>query len=663
MNEIVALALDDTADVGRDDFSSSDVFPAITGSPSGASQLPLTDGSNGVLEPVETPGSRNVVADYETEAVAKPSSPLTFVRNMSPFRWIASLGIIAVLVTAGIVGFKLWQARSQGSSPAVTQRRLTVGGGTTRAAISGDGRYAAVAQNAALVLFDLQDGGERIVVPAVKDTRIVTIAFRPDATAIYFGKRQIESTFVSLYSVPLSGGEPIKILDDIYGSLSFSPDNKKIAFVRRYPELNEYAMLTADADGSNITRLASSQMPNRFEGSPAWSPDGNKIVCPAVNIDGGFHFTFAVIDAATGAFELVPGQRWTSVNSVGWLPDSRRIVLSGQDETSVTPQIWQVDAPTGTISRVTDDSFVYESINGTTDGRSFVAVKVRQSSHVWILGDPPTQLTSGFDNYDGVGGLVWAADKSIFYHSRANRRDAIWRMQQDGSEARELTPDTVGGFDVSPDGRLLVFQAKQSGDQLGLQLIDLVNGSERSLTQSVTALHPSFSADSKSVAFSLYDKKLSLYEISLSGGQPKVLSDEYRTATAPSVAPSGKFTAFAFNRTQTGNIQAGIAVIASGSKQMIASHLAKITIGSNYEEPTIQWSADETELYFIQLDVPASVSNIMKIKISDGTISNVTNFSDGRIFNFAVEPGGTRIVVARGIIERDASLITIDRAL
>lgn len=448
------------------------------------------------------------------------------------------------------------------------------------------------------------------------------------------------------------------LFEDIYGYLSFSPDGSKLTFVRRYAELNEYALLTADADGSNITRLASSRLPERFEGLPSWSPDGKTILCPAISLRGGFHFTLAKVDTANGNIDDGGGQRWTGIASVVWLDDSRSVLLAAQDENSITSQIWRINTITEEATRITDDAFVYESISASADGRKVVAIKVRQSSHVWLHGDQSTALTAGFDNHDGVGGLAWVPDGTILYHSWASKRNAIWRMRLDGSRATEIVPDTSGGFAVSPDGRLLVFQAKQSADYLGLQVLDLTDGTQRPLTQGVTAMAPAFFPDGKKIAFSLYDKKLALYEIALGGGVPQLLSDEFRAATAPAVSPSGKYIAFPFNRTQTANIQAGIAIMDAANHQIVASHPAKVTFGSLYEEPTIQWSADESEIYFLQLD--NTVSNIMKIRIADGTIGRVTNFPDGRIFNFAVEPGGSRILFARGLVERDAALLQLD---
>lgn len=576
-------------------------------------------------------------------------------RRFATARWVGPAAAIIAVAIIGIVSFKLWPVKSPGAASSFSEKRLTVEGGVTRIAMSQDGHYAAAAQNAALVLFDLETGSERVLVPASKDTRIMAMVFHPAGSEIYYETRPVESSLVTLHKMPLTGGEPTKILEDIYGSLTFSPDGRKFAFLRRYSELNEYAMLVADADGFNINRLASSQLPNRFDGTPIWSPDGSKIVCPAISTEGGFHFTLARVDVATGALQFVPDQRWTGLNTPFWLADSTQMIISGQAENSVTAQVWRVNTDTGATSPITNDSFHYESISGSADGGAIAAVKVRQSSHVWILGDKNAQLTAGFDNKDGASGLAWSPDGSIFYHSRAGGRDAIWRMKPDGSEAAEIVPDTAGGFDVSPDGRLLVFQAKQTADHLGLQVKNLVDGSERQLTQDITAQSPSFFPDGKRVAFSIYDKKLALYEIPISGGQPKMLNDEFRAAIAPVVSPSGRFIAFAFNRTQSGNIQAGIAVFDNESKRVTASHPVKITTGSQYEEPTVQWSPDESEVYFIQLD--NSVSNLMRLRLADGSVTNVTNFADSRIFNFAVERNSGRILVARGMVERDAMLL------
>lgn len=602
----------------------------------------------------------SVTSDHR-ETQPEPDPPETVVwQKRSLLKWTSVAIMLAGIVVAGLIVIRPWQQAPQGrdSSRSLTQRRLTTAGGVTRVAVSRDGKYAAAAQNASLVLFDLQNNSERILVPASKDLRIMTIAFRPDSSTIYYGTRQASGTLVTVFSLPLDGsGEPTKILEDIYGGLSFSPAGDKFVFVRRYAELNEFVLLIANSDGSNITKLASSRNPNRFEGAAAWSPDGTKIACSSINVDGGFHFTIAMIDVATGAVNYLTQQRWAGINSMGWRQDSKQIMLASQAEGSVNAQVWILETETGNLNRITNDQFVYESISGTPDGNSVVAVKVRQTSHVWMLGDETAQLTAGFDNHDGAQGLAWSTNERILYHSRASGRDAIWQMQTDGGNAREITPDTAGGFAVSPDGRFLAFQGRQSKDHLGLQIRDLDDGTERSLTQGLTASDPTFSPDGKKIIFCIYDEKLSLYEIPAAGGQSKLVSSEFRTATSPVISPSGRMVAFAINQAQGGNLVSGIAVIDLDRKELKFSYPAKISLGSLYEESTLQWSSDEAEIYYLQLD--NSVTNIMRLRLADGVVTNLTNFNEGRIFNFAVEPRGTRILVARGQVERDAALLNI----
>lgn len=113
-------------------------------------------------------------------------SPRTRARTLP---WILAIAALAILAAALTLAY--W--RPSPSSPirtgTSTQRRLTVEGGATRAAISKDGRFAAVAQNAALILFDLEKGSESVLLPASADIRITLISFHPNGTYVYFGTR------------------------------------------------------------------------------------------------------------------------------------------------------------------------------------------------------------------------------------------------------------------------------------------------------------------------------------------------------------------------------------------------------------------------------------------------------------------------------------------
>jgi Tol biopolymer transport system component len=303
---------------------------------------------------------------------------------------------------------------------------------------------------------------------------------------------------------------------------------------------------------------------------------------------------------------------------------------------------------------MSDDSFIYEGLSGAQDGEKFVAIKKRLESHVWVIDAAPTQMTTGFDKYDGVGGLAWAPDGRLLYHSRASGRDAIWRMNADGTGSELLTPDGGGGFSLSPDGRFLVFQ-KMEANSLGLSRLDLETGDNKRLTRSSTDMTPRYTPDGRLIVYCNYDEKHSLYKIPADGGQPTRLFDEYRTVSSPALSPDGERIAFAFGRTQADTIRSGIAVLSARDNRVLKTFDVNLNFGTIYEHPTVQWSPDGQYLNYINFD--GGVSNVWKIDTADGSMSPVTDFKVGRIFNFAFSPDGTRLALARGTVESDVLVL------
>jgi Tol biopolymer transport system component/DNA-binding winged helix-turn-helix (wHTH) protein len=568
---------------------------------------------------------------------------------------VAAVSLIAIVVI-------FWPRSNRSFTSTIStigQIRLTTGGKASRAVISPDGNTVIYTENEELKSRNLSNGATTVLAGAVPELNYISLALTPDGEYIYFSARRSRSV-VSLFRMPIGGGEQQWIIDSVYGGISFSPDGTRFVFVRRYPELNEYALLIANADGTNVRSIAGSQRPNNFDGTPSWSPDGATILCAAISTEGGFHFSIVAIDAASGFAQPIATKRWAWVGSLAWLPDSRNLIIVAQDENAVNAQVWRLDRATGEAARISDDSFIYESVSATRDGEKFVAIKKRLESHVWIdVNDALTQLTTGFDKYDGVGGLDWEPGDRLIYHSRASGKDAIWRVNGDGTGAEELTPDGGGGFAVSPDGRFLVFQ-KAEAKGLGLSRLDLTNGDQKRITENSTDMTPHFSPDGRSIVYGHFAERHSINKISVDGGEPTKLFDEYRTVSSPSVSPDGTRIAFAFGRTQGDTIRSGIAIIAVDGSQVLQTFDVNLNFGTIYEHPTVQWSADGMYLYHVKLD--GGVSNVWKIDVGSGQTSPVTQFNTGRIFNFAFSRDGSRIALARGNVESDVLVLRLQNS-
>jgi Tol biopolymer transport system component len=102
------------------------------------------------------------------------------------------------------------------------------------------------------------------------------LAFSPDGEAVLyvFGP---EGGVLSLFQIPVLGGPPRKLVQDINTAPAFSPDGKRMAFIRGWP--------TEDKSSSSPTRTGPTSVVWRrgresdayAQTRVAWSPDGTEI--------------------------------------------------------------------------------------------------------------------------------------------------------------------------------------------------------------------------------------------------------------------------------------------------------------------------------------------------------------------------------------------------
>src|SRR5687767_2964281 len=202
----------------------------------------------------------------------------------------AFIGIAALILLAlGGIGFAVykfaWPLASVTSSTAfqsIKIERLTANGKATDAVVSPDAKQ---------VVYVVDDGGRRSLwlrqVATASDVQLAApdnifywgLTVSPDGNYLYFiyGGTTIRNRV--LYQMPLIGGSPKKIIDDVGGPVGLSPDGKQIAFVRIGQQ--ESAMMIANSDGTGEREIyrknGIQSLGNMFAGGTAWAPDGKKI--------------------------------------------------------------------------------------------------------------------------------------------------------------------------------------------------------------------------------------------------------------------------------------------------------------------------------------------------------------------------------------------------
>lgn len=219
-------------------------------------------------------------------------------------------------------------------------------------------------------------------------------------------------------------------------SPSYSPDGKRIVFVRAYKHVDLWTM---NANGTRERHLTWTKKVDEID--PSWSPDGTEIVF-AVEKPAALQGIWVVGADGRGRRRLTTGVD----THPSWCPDGSEIVFQRSDASSQMSSIFEVSP----------------------------------------LGGAPTRLTNpaaGASDLDPV----WSPDGSriLFSSDRANQFDLdLWVMTADGGDAHAIT--VTEGFTEedaawSPDGRKIVFSGVNSGSGSANEQLYVIaaNGSGR----------------------------------------------------------------------------------------------------------------------------------------------------------------------------------------
>ncbi len=536
--------------------------------------------------------------------------------------------------------------------------RLSAVGKAVNAVISPDGRY---------VVYVVEDGGKQSLwlrhIASESTVQLLPsginnvfgLQFSPDSNHVYYNANR------SVYQIPVLGGTPAKVLDDIKGGLTFSPDAKHIAFRRidgQNFEIN--SIIIADTDGTNQRQLISRE--DIFDSPIAWSPDGKIIACIRVNPEKFYTKEILAVQVAGGSAALIPSL--VLLNSIGqivWMPDGKSLLIVAAavdgDESGLS-QILQVQYPSGETQSITKDSSDYTNVSLTVDGHSLVSVKLEHTAHIWAM---PTydikdlkQLTFGSDKNDGAQGISYLSDGRIVYDSTPNRKSEAWIVGADGNNSRQLMTD-AGSTTVSPDGRFLVYQ-NNIKEKVGLWRMDLSDGSKKQLTQKADLL-ATFSPDGKWIVYQGFTDQIppaSLYKVSVDGGEPIQLTKNI-IPFSPTVSPDGKQIAFSFGRREGDKYKQYIALMPFGGGEITNMFDTNLQYMDNYGKQNLQWTPDGKAVNYIALD--KNVSNIWRKPIDGSASLQITNFTNDHIFNFAFSPDGSQLALSRGTFSSDVYLI------
>jgi serine/threonine protein kinase len=545
--------------------------------------------------------------------------------------------------------------------------RLTENGKSSAPAISPDGKYVVYVNNEnalrGLVVRQIATGSNVQIVPP-SNLVFFQPTFSPDGDYIYY--ILADKGVGTLYQIPTLGGAAKKILVDVDSKVSFSPDGKRLAFIRHDVDKGSSTVYLVNADGSNPEVLIDTERSGETRFSEvAWSPSGEEILVGSIIKmfgDDSYEGKILLVSLKDKSFRQFGERTWMNLGSFSWLKDKSGFYFLAKANLQDQKQIWFFSYPEQQARQITSDSSGYSVMSLSADGATIAASKVDIISSLWSFNPQNremTQIVSENRMMQGVGGLLHLPDGRILFARTEGTRTNLWTMDEEGRNEKVLMQEGSDNIhpSLSPDGKFVVFSSnRQDGWKIWKADIDGKNAVQLTRQNSIGDLRPQVLPDNKTVVFERrLDNimKAKLMKVSIDGGEEQPLFAESQASDAfPNVSDDGKRLAFTTQLFDTKNLTfqsiLKIAEIKENAVQLPKE--AKVeNISWNY-----RWANDAKTLTYMGND---GVPNIFDLTIDSSKSKQLTNFNSGIILNFDWSNDGKRLFIVRGIINSDLILI------
>jgi len=604
---------------------------------------------------------REVCDEYESLPIsgASAASQASGVLGARPPARRAStmlLSVVGVLGAAGLA-FGLYSLVGRGGPAGDVGSRaqdlklsvLTSRDDLSEATLSNDGRYLAFVSSrddkSTLNVRQVRTGTDvQILQP--QEYFIHGVSFSPNGDYLYYLNQDPDSpAYSALFQVASLGGTPQKILFDIDTAAGFSPDGSRVCFRRGMPHQKADTLVVAEIATRQEKELVRIKTPERFQSSPAWSPDGGKIAVAVQNIQGGVRSWVLVIDAASGRQQAVgTAGLFTAVNSVGWLPDGGGVVVAGFVAGTPAPQVYRVAYPDGAVRRLTNDLSGYGNLSVSAPERAVAAVRRTGVSNLWVVPADGRQAARAITFATGATGsskdIAPLPGGAIAFTVAESDKAHIWRSEADGSLRKQL--ESQGLYATTPkfaEKAGVVFMEFDEQERVNhIWRVDPDGGGLRQLTSGRGETLLSLTRDGRTMLFQKWDDPSALWSLDLqSGGEPKRLASDL-IDQATQVSPDGRLVCYSDFTTVQDRLYTRQVVMPIEGGSPVAQFLLPPGMTKS------SWSPDNTSMTYVDRN---KGWNLMRQAIAGGEPTALTRFTEGQTTDFVWSPDGRKIAIVR----------------
>lgn len=588
-------------------------------------------------------------------AVQTGAAPARSLRKL-----LATTASLAVILVLGFLVWKRFLTKSDlDRLPLVNNARIsrvTTSGKVVSSAISPDGRYVAyiVRDKAEMSLWVRQTAtaSAQQIVPATAQTMLAWPAFSVDGNFVYFQRSPLEhARSMELLEVPVLGGAPRKIADNLSTGFSLSPDGTRIAFFNHCRE-NTMCLGLMNADGSALKELASWMTPHY---APAWSPDGKRIAFYALVEEDpqALRAHLEVYDLARQEARPLPS-RWRLIRNIFWSHDGNGLLITAQERPATPTQIWYVAYPTGTKQRVTNDLEDYDTVSYSPEANTIAAVQNDTNASIWLApADHPDDLKQATQGRsDGLRGMDFASPERLVFSSNDSGNWDVSALDLAAGTTQVLSGN--GQYHSSPiacdSGRSIVYISTVGGGN-HLWKMDADGTHPVQLTHGPGEVYPQCPREGRWVAYVGEDESSgnNLKKISLDGGLDASLMPGLGIGI--NLMPDGKHILFGSLDEKTNKLKIGDAAVDGGEAvQFLDPPPARAALREG------RWIPGQPTLAYV--DARDGTANLWTYSLNGKPSQQLTHFTSGRIFGFAVSPDGSKFAFSRGAVTSDVVLFS-----
>jgi Tol biopolymer transport system component/DNA-binding winged helix-turn-helix (wHTH) protein len=594
--------------------------------------------------------------DTNSDKITVNFRQLLSKNNFSP-RSAVFVGLLAFLAfTIGYFaafGFRGYESFAESQFRKFRVDTIVADADIRNSAISPNGKYLALIQVKngvqSLYLRQIENGNTVEIVPRING-KFIGAVFSPRDEQIYYSVNEnlepSKSAGSTLYKVSVLGGASQEILHRIDSPAAISPDESRLAFVRRNPESKETALILTDIEGKNEQSLAVRQPESGFtNGGVSWSPDGKSLSATVFQRENNrTSVQVAVVDAESGEQKIISHENWISAGQTVWLKDGSGIltVAYGAKSPSLNDELWVVSYPEG------KSRFVTNGINGnygiSLNAATNSIIAVESNKFACFLTAPVDNLfknthvlTTISDESPLPFGADWTNDGRIVYSATDEGNADIFTISEDGSERKQLTSDASAEISpkLSADGRFLIFMSNRTG-QMDVWRADTNGTNTIQLTTNGNVKDSIISPDGETVFYLVQDSESmveTLWRVSINGENPVKLTD--RTTRSPRISPDGKTIACYISNSETNAMM--LALVSAKTGEVLKYPATP----PNEDIPFLDWSKDGENLFVVlQRGKPFS---LWKLSLNGSQPEQLREWENDAIFRLAISRNGERV--------------------